>query len=309
MKTVILDGYALNPGDLSWERFERLCETVIYDRTPAQLTAERIGDADFIITNKTVIGEDILEACPGIKYVGVLATGYNVIDVEAAHRRGIVVTNIPAYSTDSVAQHVFALLLDIACGIGVHNEAVHNGEWTECADFTFRKTPLLELVGKTLGIVGNGLIGRRVGEIGRVLGMKVLSYSPSQNKPEDLETLLAASDVISLHCPLKADNAGFVNAHTIGKMKDGVIIINTARGGLINEADLAAALDSGKVYAFGADVLSTEPPKADNPLLTAKNAVITPHIAWAPLEARIRLMNIAADNIEAFVAGRPINAV
>jgi len=309
MKTVILDGYALNPGDLSWERFEKLCETVIYDRTPAELTAERIGDADFIITNKTVIGEDIFDACPNIKYVGVLATGYNVIDTEAAHKRGIVVTNIPAYSTDSVAQHVFALLLHIACGIGVHNDAVHEGEWTSCADFTFRKTPLIELVGKTLGVVGNGLIGKRVGEIGKALGMKLLTYSPSQNKPEDLEYLLANSDVVTLHCPLKADNAGLINADNIAKMKDGVIIINTARGGLINEADLAAALESGKVYAFGADVLSTEPPKPDNPLLRAKNTVITPHIAWAPYEARVRLMNIAAGNIEAFVSGNPINAV
>ncbi len=309
MKIVILDGYALNSGDLSWERFEKMGDLTVYDRTPRELTVERIGDAEIIVTNKTVITEEIFDACPGVKYVGVLATGYNVVDTAAAHARGIVVTNIPAYSTDSVAQHAFALLLNIACGIGVHDSAVHGGEWTRCDDFTFRKTPLLELVGKTLGVVGNGLIGKRTASIAAAFGMKVLTYSPSRNKPEDLEDLLAKSDVITLHCPLKADNAGFINAESIAKMKDGVIIINTARGGLVNEADLAAALESGKVSAFGADVLSTEPPMPDNPLLTAKNAVITPHIAWAPFEARQRLITIAADNIEAFIGGNPQNEV
>jgi len=309
MKIVVLDGYALNSGDLSWERFEKFGELTVYDRTPAALTVERIANAEAVITNKTVITKEILDACPNVRYIGVLATGYNVIDVDAAHKSGVTVTNIPAYSTDTVAQHVFALLLSYCSGVITHAPTVRDGDWSRCADFTYRISPLVELVGKTMGIVGNGLIGKRVGEIAKVLGMKVLTYSPSQNKPEELEALLASSDVISLHCPLKADNAGFINKATISKMKDGVIIINTARGGLIDEVELADALNSGKVAFFGADVLSTEPPAADNPLLTAKNAVITPHIAWAPYEARVRLITIAADNLEAFIKGAPQNTV
>lgn len=309
MKIVVLDGYALNPGDLSWERFEALGELTVYDRTPRELIIERIGDAELVITNKTPIGKDIFEACPSIGYVGVLATGYNVVDIAEAHRLGVTVTNIPAYSTNTVAQHVFALLLDYCCGIGAHAPTVRAGEWSRCADFTYRKSPLIELVGKTMGIIGNGLIGKRVAEIARVFGMNVITYSPSQNPPSELEYLLANSDVISLHCPLKADNAGFICKSTIAKMKDGVIIINTARGGLINECELSEALESGKVAFFGADVLSTEPPADDNPLMSAKNCVITPHIAWAPLEARMRLMNIAADNAEAYLNGQAINKV
>ena len=309
MKIVVLDGYALNCGDLSWERFEALGELIVYDRTPAHLTNERIGDAEAVITNKTVITKETFACCPNIRYVGVLATGYNVIDTEEAHRLGITVTNIPAYSTDTVAQHVFALLLDYCCGIGVHAPSVRDGEWSRCADFTYRKSPLIELVGKTMGIIGNGLIGRRVAEIAKVFGMNIMSYSPSQNAPSDLETLLREVDVISLHCPLKADNAGLICTNTISKMKDGVIIINTARGGLVNERELADALESGKVAFFGADVLSTEPPAFDNPLLTAKNCIITPHIAWAPYEARVRLITIAADNLEAYMNGNPINTV
>lgn len=276
MKIVVLDGYTLNPGDLSWERFEAMGELTVYDRTPKELVNERIGDAEVIITNKTVISAETFAACPSVRYVGVLATGYNVVDINEAHRLGITVTNIPTYSTDTVAQHVFALLLDYCCGISTHAPTVKEGEWSRCADFTYKKSPLIELVGKTIGIIGNGLIGKRVAEIAKVFGMQVLTYSPSQNKAEDLSTLLAASDVISLHCPLKAENAGFICADTIAKMKDGVMIINTARGGLINESELANALESGKVAFFGADVLSTEPPALDNPLLTAKNCVITP---------------------------------
>lgn len=309
MKTVVLDGYALNSGDLSWERFEQLCELTIWERTPADLTISRIGDAEGVITNKTVINKEVFDACPNVRYVGVLATGYNVVDVDEAHRRGITVTNIPAYSTDTVAQHVFALLLNYCSGVGVHATSVKNGDWSRCADFTYRISPLTELTGKTIGVVGNGLIGKRVGEIARAFSMTPITYSPSQNKPEDLDYLFANSDVISLHCPLKAENAGLICAETLAKMRDGVIIINTARGGLVNEEDLAKALEGGKVAFFGGDVLSTEPPAPDNPLLTAKNCVITPHIAWAPFEARRRLMNIAADNLEAFLNGRPTNKV
>lgn len=309
MKIVVLDGYALNPGDLSWERLEGLGELTVWDRTPNELTVERIGDAELIITNKTPITREIFEACPSVRYVGVLATGYNVVDTDEAHRRGITVTNIPAYGTNAVAQHVFALLLEICCGIALHTDSVKAGEWERCADFTYRRSPLIELSGKTMGIIGYGRIGKRVAELATAFGMKVLAYSPSHKDGASLEDVLSCSDVISLHCPQKADNVGFINKNTVAKMKDGVILINTARGGLVNEAELAEALECGKVYAYAADVLSCEPPRDGSPLIGAKNCYITPHIAWAPREARVRLMNIAADNVEAFIGGKPINTV
>lgn len=310
MKIVVLDGYTLNPGDLSWKGFEKYGDITVYDRTPKDQVISRIGDASVVLTNKTPITKEIFDGCPNMKYIGVLATGYNVVDVAEAKARGVIVTNIPTYGTDSVAQFVFALLLEICHNVGEHSESVKEGEWGGSADFCYWHKPLIELAGKTMGIIGYGRIGRRVAEISKAFGMKVLAYDIS--KAEDcvaLETVLSRSDVISLHCPLFKDNVGLINKDTIKLMKDNVIIINTSRGPLINEKDLADALNSGKVYAAAVDVLSTEPPKADNPLLSAKNCYITPHIAWAPKEARIRLMNIAVENLGAFVEGKTTNVV
>lgn len=310
MKIVVLDGYTLNPGDLSWKGFEKYGDITVYDRTPKDQVISRIGDASVVLTNKTPITKEIFDGCPNMKYIGVLATGYNVVDVAEAKSRGVIVTNIPTYGTDSVAQFVFALLLEICHNVGEHSESVKDGEWSGSADFCYWHKPLIELAGKTMGIIGYGRIGRRVAEISKAFGMKVLAYDITMAEDcVDLETVLRRSDVISLHCPLFKDNVGLINKETIKLMKDNVIIINTSRGPLINEKDLADALNSGKVYAAAVDVLSTEPPKADNPLLSAKNCYITPHIAWAPKEARIRLMNIAVENLGAFVEGKPINVV
>ncbi len=316
MKIVILDGYTENPGDLSWEGFEKLGEVTVYDRTPAEKVVERIGDAEAVITNKTPLTKEVFEACPQIQYVGMLATGYNVVDVEAAAKRGIPVCNIPTYGTAAVAQMTLALLLEACQHVGAHSDAVKAGEWTKSADWCFWKYPLIELAGKTMGIIGFGRIGQAVGILAKAFGMRVLAYDgfPTQEgrKIADyvkLDELFAASDVISLHCPLFDSTRGIINKESIHKMKDGVIILNTSRGPLIVEEDLAVALNNGKVYAACCDVVSTEPVEADNPLLGCSNSILTPHIAWAPKESRQRLMDIAVSNLAEFLAGRTVNAV
>lgn len=311
MKIVVLDGYAANPGDLSWAPLEALGELTVYDRTPADQIAARIADAELVLTNKAVLNRELIAGAKKLRYIGVLATGYNVVDVAAAKELGVVVTNIPAYSTDSVAQLVFALLLEICHNVGHHSQAVHAGRWSANADFCFWDTPLIELAGKTMGIVGYGRIGHKVAEIARCFGMNVIAWTRTPRDPEcvSLDELLARSDVISLHCPLFPETKNLINRDTIAKMKDGVILINTSRGPVVNDADLRAALESGKVYAAGADVSTVEPIPADSPLLGAKNMFLTPHIAWATFEARERLMDIAVKNVEAFLSGAPINTV
>jgi len=317
MKLVVLDGYTLNPGDLSWEELEKLGDLTVYERTPEDKIVERIGDAQIVFTNKTPLPREVLSKVPNVKYIGVLATGYNIVDIEAAKELGITVTNIPTYGTDSVAQMVFAHLLEICHHVAAHSDAVKNGEWTNNVDWCFWKYPLIELAGKTMGIIGYGRIGQAVGRVAQAFGMKVLANDKYPNKDlesdtlkyVELDELLANSDVISLHCPLFEENKGMINKDSIAKMKDGVIIINTSRGPLIVEDDLAEALNSGKVYAAGLDVVSTEPIKADNPLLKAKNIFLTPHIAWAPKESRQRLMDIAVNNLKQFLEGSPVNVV
>lgn len=317
MKIVILDGYTENPGDLSWEGFASLGELTVYDRTRREEIIPRIGGAEIVITNKTPLNEEIFNACPAIRYVGVLATGYNVVDVEAASKRNITVTNIPTYGIAAVAQFTFALLLEVCHHVWKHSEAVEAGEWARRGDFCFWDYPLIELAGKTMGCVGFGRIGQNVGKIAQSFGMNVLATDQYQNKSLECETLryatlddlLKNSDIISLHCPLLPSTKGIINKNIIAKMKDGVILINTARGPLIEEEDLKEALCSGKVAYAAVDVVSTEPIKADNPLLSAPNCIITPHIAWAPKESRKRLMDIAVHNLEAFLSGNPVNTV
>lgn len=316
MKIVILDGYTENPGDLSWEGFENLGELEVYDRTAKEDIVKRIGDAQAVIVNKTPLTKETLLACPQIKYIGVLATGYNVVDTSAAKEIGAVVCNIPTYGTTAVAQYAFALLLEVCHHVGSHSESVHDGQWSKCSDFCYWNYPLIELAGKTMGIIGFGRIGQNTAKIARAYGMNVLAYDEMQNESGkalgeyvSLDELYAKSDVISLHCPLFPSTQGMINKNSIVKMKDGVIIINTSRGPLIVEEDLAQALDSGKVYAAGVDVVSTEPIQEDNVLLKAKNCIITPHIAWAPKESRQRLMDIAVDNLDKFLAGTTINQV
>ena len=317
MKIVVLDGYTENPGDLSWSRLEELGELTVYDRTPAEQAAERIGDAQIVILNKVPITRQVLDACPNIGYIGVLATGYNVVDIEAAREKGIIVTNIPTYGTDAVGQFAIALLLEICHHIGHHDQAVKEGKWEHCPDWCFWDYPLIELAGKTMGIIGYGRIGQTTGRIAQALGMKVLAYDSYKNpqlessscRYVELDELLGQSDVIALHCPLFPSTEGIINRDTIARMKDGVIILNNSRGPLIVEKDLADALNSGKVYAAGLDVVSTEPIRGDNPLLKAKNCIITPHISWAPRESRQRLMDIAVNNLRAYLSGSPVNAV
>ena len=317
MKIVILDGYTENPGDLSWEGFEKLGDLTVYDRTPADKIAERIEGAEAVIINKTPLSAETIAGCPTLKYIGVLATGYNVVDVQAAKDRGIPVCNIPTYGTAAVGQFAIALLLEICHHIGEHSQSVHNGDWESCVDWCYWNYPLIELDGKTMGIIGFGRIGQTTARIAQALGMKVLAYDQYENKSLESDTmkyttlddLLAKSDVISLHCPLFESTQGIINKDSIAKMKDGVIILNNSRGPLIVEQDLADALNSGKVAAAGLDVVSTEPIHGDNPLLKAKNCIITPHISWAPKESRQRLMDIAVDNLEKFLAGKPQNVV
>jgi glycerate dehydrogenase len=317
MKIVVLDGYAANPGDLSWDEIAALGDLTVYDRTAPEDVIARIGNAEIVLTNKVVITEKTIEACPSIRFICEIATGFNNIDVAAARAQGIPVSNIPSYSTSSVAQMVFAFLLEIAQRIVSHSDAVHAGRWTTCEDFCFRDHTLFELEGKTLGIIGYGAIGQRVASIAVSFGMNVLACSRTY-RPElstehikivTQDEVLTHSDVISLHCPQNKESQGLINQNTISQMKDGVIIINTARGGVVVEQDVLDALLSGKLGYYAADVLSTEPPKAENPLLRAPNSFITPHIAWMTIEARGRLMDIARNNIKAFLAGSPINVV
>ena len=316
MKIVVLDGYTENPGDLSWDGFRELGELTVYDRTGKKDVVSRIGDAEAVILNKTPVSRETLDACPNVKYIGVLATGYNVVDIEAAAEKGIVVSNIPTYGTDSVAQFAIAMLLEICHHVAHHSDAVHEGRWESNPDWCFWDYPLIELAGKTMGVIGFGRIGQTTGKLAKALGMEVLAYDsfPNDSGKEiaryvDLDTLLGASDVIALHCPLFPETERIVNKETIAKMKDGVIILNNSRGPLVAEQDLADALNSGKVYAAGLDVVSTEPIRGDNPLLKAKNCIITPHISWAPKESRQRIMDCTADNIRSFLAGSPIHVV
>lgn len=311
MKIVVLDGYTENPGDLSWDGLAQLGEVTVYDYTPAEEIVSRIGDAPIVLTNKTPLTAQTIAACPQLRYIGVLATGYNVVDVAAARERGIVVANVPTYGTQAVAQYVFALLLEICHHVGHHNAQVQAGRWTQGRDFCFWDYPLIELAGKTFGVIGYGRIGRAAAQLARAFGMRVLAYSPHGDGEEmvSLNELLAQSDVISLHCPLKPENTGLINRETIARMKDGVIIINTARGPLINEQDLREALLSGKVQAAAVDVASVEPIREDNALLGLDNCLITPHIAWAPKESRQRLMDVAVENVAAFLRGEAQNNV
>ena len=316
MKIVVLDGYGLNPGDLSWDAVSQLGELTVYDRTSSEEVIARSAGAEAILTNKTVITAEIMEALPDLKYIGVLATGYNVVNIDVAREKGIVVTNIPAYSTPSVAQMVFAHILNIAQQVQHHSEEVRKGRWTNNADFCFWDTPLIELREKKIGLVGLGHTGFNTARIAIGFGMQVTAYTsksslqlPPEIKKRTLDELFSECDIVSLHCPLTDETKELVNAERLRLMKPTAILINTGRGPLVNEQDLADALNAGKLYAAGLDVLSSEPPKADNPLLTARNCYITPHIAWASLEARTRLMDILVENIKAFQAGKPVNNV
>ena len=315
MKIVILDAYAANPGDLSWDEFAALGDLTVYDRTAQEDAAARIGDAEVVFINKVRLTDDIFAACPNLKLVSILATGYNIVDLAAAKRRGITVCNVPGYSTRAVVQMTFALLLEICQQVVLHSGAVHTGRWQTCPDFCFWDRPLIELDGKTMGIVGYGAIGSAVGTVAQALGMKLLVTARHERPvPEgarfvSLPELLAQSDVVSLHCPQTAENARMIDAGALAQMKDGAILLNTARGGLLDEQAVADALRSGKLLAAGMDVVSAEPIRADNPLLTAPNCFLTPHIAWAPLETRRRLQAISAENLRAFLAGKPQNVV
>lgn len=316
MKIIVLDGYAANPGDLPWQPLADLGELVVYDRTAPNEVPERAREAEIVLTNKVVLDRQQLEQLPMLRYIGVLATGYNVVDLQAATKKGIVVTNIPAYSTMSVAQMTFAHILNITNRVGHYAESNVSGAWNRSIDFCYWDTPLRELDGMTLGIVGMGNIGRSVANIAKAFGMRVLALTSKQQTalPEGitkatLDELLAKADIISLHCPLTNQTKGLICQRTIEKMKRGAIVINTGRGPLVDEQAVAQALQSGQLVAYGADVLSTEPPAPENPLLHAPNAFITPHIAWATLEARKRLMATAVANVRAFIEGKPTNVV
>ena len=319
MKIVVLDGYTENPGDLSWEELGKLGELTVYDRTSLTDEAEaiaRIGDAEIVFTNKTPITRKVLDACPGIRFISLLATGYNCVDYAYAREKGIPVTNVPTYGTASVGQFAIALLLEICHHIGHHDASVHAGNWERCADWCYWDYPLIELAGKTMGIIGFGRIGQTTGRIARAMGMEVLAYDSHPSDAGraiaeyvDLDALLARSDVVALHCPLFPETEGIINRETIAKMKDGAILLNNSRGPLVVEQDLADALNAGKLAAAGLDVVSTEPIRGDNPLLKAKNCIITPHISWAPKESRQRIMDCAVSNVKAFLSGSPVNVV
>lgn len=316
MKIVILDGYTANPGDLTWKELEEMGELTVYDRTSPSETVARAAEADIVLTNKVIIGKTEMEQLPNLKYIGVLATGYNVVDIEAAHERGIIVTNVPAYSTESVAQMVFAHLLTVTNRTEHYAIQNRNGKWSPNPDFSYQDTKVMELAGKTFGIVGLGNIGRRVAQIALAFGMKVKAFTskPAEALPEgiakaDMKELFSTSDVISLHCPLTADTRYLINTESLGWMKNSAIVINTGRGPLVDDQAVADALADGKIAAYCADVLTEEPPKADNPLLAQENAYTTPHIAWATYEARIRLIQVASNNVRAFINGTPQNVV
>ena len=319
MKIVVLDGYTENPGDLSWSGLEALGEVTVYDRTSyvdAPIIAERIGDAEIVVLNKTPITKATIDACPNIKLITVLATGYNVVDYDYAKEKGIPVCNVPTYGTASVGQYAIALLLEVCHHIGHHSNTVFEGKWQNHIDWCYWDYPLIELADKTAGIIGFGRIGQTTGRIAKALGMNVIAYDlyPNESGKEiaeykDLDTVLAESDVLFLHCNLTPENTGLINKENIAKMKDGAILINNGRGQLIDEQDVADALNSGKLYAAGLDVVYTEPIKADNPLLGAKNCIITPHMSWGAKEARQRIMNITVDKVKAFIDGAPVNVV
>lgn len=315
MKLVILDGYASNPNDLSWEALAEFGELTVYDRTPPELVIPRISDAEIVLLNKTPIGAEVFAACPKLRLISVLATGYNIIDLTAAAAHGVTICNVPNYSTHAVAQMTFALLLELCHHVGAHSRAVFDGQWQNAPDFCFWNTPLIELAGKTMGIIGYGAIGHAVAATAQTFGLKLLISSRREKPVPDgarfvpTEELLAQSDIISLHCPQNADNLRMINAEALGRMKDGAILLNTARGGLIDEAAVAEALKSGKLLGYAADVVSQEPISAHNPLLSAPNCILTPHIAWAPQETRRRLHRITAENVRQFLSGTPQNVV
>jgi len=317
MKLTVLDGYCLNPGDLSWDGLRRFGEVSVFDRTPVEEVVKCAAGAQMVFTNKTPLPGEVLEQLPGLRYIGVLATGYDVVDLEAAKRRGIVVANIPTYGTASVAQFVFALLLELCQNVRLHADAVRAGEWSRSPDWSFWKTPLVEVAGKTMGIVGFGRIGRQVGKIADAMGMRVIANDTWQGNPPDwpdfrwaeLEELLRESDVVSLHSPLLPETDGMIDARRLAWMKPTAFLINTSRGGLVVDRDLADALNAGRLAGAGLDVLPVEPPTPDNPLLSARNCLVTPHMAWATHEARARLMDLTVENVAAFLAGQPVNVV
>jgi glycerate dehydrogenase len=317
MKLVVLDGYCLNPGDLSWSAIESLADVVIHDRTPADLIEQRIAGADCVLTNKTPLRRDVLERSKSLRYIGVLATGYNIVDVDAAKELGIAVTNIPTYGTDSVAQFAIALLLELCHHIGAHSDSVRHGDWSKSPDWSYAKSPLVELAGETMGIIGFGRIGRQTARIADALGMKILANDEVPSNPPAYdgfrfvcrEELLATSDVVSLHCPLFPSTQSLIRTETIATMKPSAVLINTSRGPLIVDQDLADALNSGRIAGAALDVLSVEPPAHSNPLIRAKHCIVTPHIAWATREARARLMEMTAENLSAYLQGSPINRV
>ena len=319
MKIVVLDGYTENPGDLSWSGLEALGEVTVYDRTSYvddPIIAERIGDAEIVVLNKTPISKATIDACPNMKMIAVLATGYNVVDYDYAKEKGIPVCNVPTYGTASVGQYAIALLLEVCHHIGHHSKTVFEGKWANHIDWCYWDYPLIELDGKTAGIIGFGRIGQTTGRIAKALGMNVIAYDLYPNESGkaiaeyvDLETVLAKSDVLFLHCNLTPENTGLINKENIAKMKDGAILINNSRGQLIDEQDVTDALNSGKLAAAGLDVVYSEPIKADNPLLGAKNCIITPHMSWGAKEARQRIMNITVDNVKAYIDGAPVNVV
>lgn len=316
MKIVILDGHAVNPGDLNWDFLSKYGEVTVYERTPLEEVASRIGDADIVLTNKSPINTAVLDACPNIKLVCVLATGYNVVDCKATAERGIPVCNVPDYGTAAVAQFTFALLLDLCHKVAHHAQTVRDGQWCRCPDFCYWQTPQMELAGKTMGIIGFGRIGRAVGKIAGAFGMTVIAYNRSQcdegkaiGTYVSLEELLTTSDIISLHCPLTGENTGMINEEALAKMKDGAILINTARGPLVDEKAVTDALESGKLRGFACDVISAEPMAESNPLKSAPNCIVTPHMAWAPIESRKRIQDCTDRSIQAFLEGKPINTV
>ena len=317
LKIVILDAFALNPGDLSWDWLKKLGECDIYDRTPADKILERCIGADIVITNKTPLTKETLSQLSNLKYIALESTGYNVVDCEYAKSMGVPVSNIPSYSTNAVAQLTFSLILEITNAVGIHSESVRNGDWANCPDFCYWKTPLTELCGKTLGIVGFGQIGQAVADIAEAFKMNIVAVSGHETDQShrknfswvDMDTLAKTSDIISFHCPLTEKTTGLVNEEFISKCKDGAIIINTSRGPVVDDQALADALNNGKLRGAGLDVLTVEPPKADNPLLSAKNCFITPHIAWAGFETRERLMKILEENVKAYLNGNPQNVV
>ena len=312
MRIVILDGLTTNPGDVSWEPLERLGSLTVFDRTAPGDVVARAADADAVLTNKAIVGREQIAVLPQLKYVGVLATGFNIVDVAAARERGIPVCNVPEYSTPNVVQATWALILELANRVGHHDRTVHEGHWAACHDFCYWHGDLVELAGRTLGIVGHGRIGRGVAAVGRAFGMRVIHHRrQASGDPAcvDLDTLFRESDVVSLHCPLTPETKGLVDARRLALMKPTAFLVNTARGPLVDEAALAAALNAGQIAGAAVDVLSVEPPPASNPLLTAKNCVITPHVAWATRDARRRLIDVTAANLAAFAAGQPQNVV